>query len=86
MRPRPPGICSKNSGSFPCSPCAVRSSDLLAPETFGRNGRARPDLAHLQPSPNRGHAPWLNEPDALCRHRSISGLGSLGVFAAGSLR
>ncbi|MEC3861410.1 alpha/beta hydrolase [Mesobacterium sp. TK19101] len=46
--------------------CAIRgaNSDLLSPETFAEMRRRRPDMIAAE-VPDRGHIPFLDEPEAL---------------------
>jgi len=46
--------------------CAIRgaNSDLLSPETFAEMKRRRPDMIAAE-VPDRGHIPFLDEPEAL---------------------
>lgn len=39
------------------------NSDILSPETLAEMARRRPDMAHVT-VPNRGHVPFLDEPEA----------------------
>ena len=51
-------------GRFPLLALRGESSDLLAPETLLEMAERVPALQTCSVA-NRGHAPWLNEPDAL---------------------
>ena len=51
-------------GQFPLLALRGESSDLLAPETLLEMAERVPALQTCTVA-NRGHAPWLNEPDAL---------------------
>ncbi len=51
-------------GRFPLLALRGESSDLLAPETLVEMAERVPSLVTCTVA-NRGHAPWLNEPDAL---------------------
>lgn len=51
-------------GQFPLLALRGEFSDLLAPETFVEMARRIPAMQSCTVA-NRGHAPWLNEPDAL---------------------
>lgn len=51
-------------GQFPLLALRGESSDLLAPETLVEMAERVPSLVTCTVA-NRGHAPWLNEPDAL---------------------
>ncbi len=51
-------------GQFPLLALRGETSDLLAPETLVEMAERVPSLVTCTVA-NRGHAPWLNEPDAL---------------------
>ena len=51
-------------GKFPLLALRGEFSDLLAAETFVEMAERVPAM-HSCTVANRGHAPWLNEPDAL---------------------
>lgn len=48
------------------------NSNILSPETLAEMGRRRPDMAQLTVA-NRGHAPFLDEPEALAAIESFLG-------------
>ena len=61
--PDPWGLFEK-LGRFPLLALRGETSDLLAPETLVEMAKRVPSLVTCTVA-NRGHAPWLNEPDAL---------------------
>ena len=62
--PADPWDLFEKLGQFPLLALRGEFSDLLAPETFVEMAERVPTL-HTCTVANRGHAPWLNEPDAL---------------------
>ena len=62
--PADPWDLFEKLGQFPLLALRGEFSDLLAPETFVEMAERVPTL-HTCTVANRGHAPWLDEPDAL---------------------
>lgn len=49
---------------LPLASIRAANSDLLSPETFAEMKRRRPDMIAVE-VPDRGHIPFLDEPESL---------------------